>query len=159
MDLVIVEDCELIQTQLLRLVSLHGGINVLGVASDEEGAVSLITASNPDAVLLDLALAPGNGIHVLQRIRQAGCTARILVVTNNTAEVLRRSCEALGISGFYDKSQDVQACMDKLFGWLTASPLDDALPSNLSGKPEAINARLSNSHLLPTAARLQGERP
>ncbi|MCX5724623.1 MAG: response regulator [Nitrospirae bacterium] len=75
MNLVIVEDSELIQTQLLRLVSLHGGINVVGIADDEETAVSLIASSNPDAVLLDLVLEPGSGIHVLERIRKAGCTS------------------------------------------------------------------------------------
>lgn len=130
MKLVIVEDSELIQTQLLRLVSLRGGINVVGIATDEESAVSLIVTSNPDAVLLDLVLAPGNGIKVLERIRKAGCMARVLVVTNNTGDVLRRACEQFGISGFYDKSQDVDACMDQLFSWLT--------PSLLSGSPRPV---------------------
>jgi CheY-like chemotaxis protein len=144
---------------LLRLVALHGGITVQGVAGDEEGAVSLITASNPDAVLLDLALAPGSGIHVLQRIRQAGCTARVLVVTNNTVEVLRRSCEALGISGFYDKSRDVEACMDKLFGWLTPSTADDAPPAISPDKPEQVSGRPTNNPPRPSAVRFQGARP
>jgi len=124
-DLVIVEDSELIQTQLLRLVALRGGIHVVGMVTDEDAAVSLITASNPDAVLLDLALAPGNGIRVLERIRKAGCATRVLVLTNNTGEALRRACEAQGISGFYDKSKDFQECIDHLFSWLTPPPLGD----------------------------------
>jgi DNA-binding NarL/FixJ family response regulator len=98
-NLVIVEDSELIRTQLLRMASLRDGINLVGMAIDEEAAVSLITESNPDAVLLDLALAPGNGIRVLERIRKAGSTARVLIVSNNTAEVLRQACEARGTSG------------------------------------------------------------
>jgi DNA-binding NarL/FixJ family response regulator len=154
MDLVIVEDSELVQTQLLRLVSLHGGIDVVGIAASEEAAVSLVVASNPDAVLLDLTLAPGSGIRVLERIRQAGCTARVLVVTNNAADVLRRSCEALGISGFYDKSRDVPACMDQLFGWL--EPSEDAPQAVLCGKPEAHGSRSMRSDLRPSVGRFQG---
>jgi two-component system sensor histidine kinase/response regulator len=126
MKLVIVEDSELIQTQLLRMVASREGIEVAGVAVDEETAVSLISSTEPDAVLLDLALAPGSGIRVLERIRKAGCTARVLVVTNNAGDVLRQACSALGISGFYDKSSDVQACMEQLFGWLTPGVEDSA---------------------------------
>jgi DNA-binding NarL/FixJ family response regulator len=138
-NIVIVEDSELIQDQLLRMLSLRGGINVVGIATDEEAAVSLIAATHPDAVLLDLVLAPGSGIRVLERIRTAGCTTRVLVVTNNTGEALRQACEALGISGFYDKSNDVQACMDLLFSWLPPSSLDDAPKSVASGKAEPGN--------------------
>ena len=159
MDLVIVEDSELIQTQLLRLVSLHGGIAVVGIAADEETAVSLIASSNPDAVILDLVLAPGNGVRVLERIRKAGCTARVLVVTNNTAEVLRLSCESLGISGFYDKSWEVSACMDQLFGWL-APPLLSDDPQALSlCMPEPDTVPLKSGPPLSSAERLRGGLP
>lgn len=124
MKLVIVEDFDLILTQLLRMVARREEIAVVGIAADEESAVALITTHDPDAVLLDLALAPGSGIRVLERIRQAGCTARVLVLTNNTGSVLRRTCEGFGISGFYDKSLDVPACMERLFGWLPAPSPD-----------------------------------
>lgn len=153
MDLVIVEDSELVQTQLLRLISLRGGVDVVGIAASEEEAVSLIAASNPDAILLDLALAPSGGIHVLERIRQAGCAAHVLVVTNNTSDVLRKSCEALGISGFYDKNRDVPACMDQLFGWL--EPSEDELQAVLPWKSEAGSSRSSHGYPQPSARRLQ----
>lgn len=126
MNLVIVEDSELIRAQLLRLVSLRGGFDVVGMAGGEDDAVAVIGRSKPDVVLLDLALAPGSGIRVLERIRGAGSTARVLVVTNNTGDVLRQACEAQGISGFYDKSRDMQECMDQLFSWLAPSPTGGA---------------------------------
>lgn len=122
MTLVIVEDFDLILTQLLRMVARRHEIVVVGIAADEESAVSLITEHSPDAVLLDLALAPGSGIRVLERIRRAGCSARVLVLTNNMGSILQRTCEEFGISGFYDKSLDVPACMDRLFSWLPAAP-------------------------------------
>lgn len=159
MDLVIVEDSELVQAQLLRLVSLRGGIDVVGIAASEDAAVSLIASSHPDAVLLDLALAPGSGIRVLERIRNAGCAARVLVLTNTTADVLRQACEALGISGFYDKSRDVPACMDQLFGWLAPSPLDGAPQSASFGKPAPDSDRPTGSFPLPSGGRLHGAIP
>ena len=136
MNVVIVEDSELVRTQLLRLLALRAGVNVTGVATTEETAVSLITATNPDAILLDLALAPGSGIRVLERIRNAGCATRVLILTNNTGEILQQACVALGISGFYDKSNQIQACMDLLFSWLTPSSVDDASMSAAYSEPK-----------------------
>lgn len=117
MNLVIVEDSALVLYQLLRLVATQPAIHVAGVAADEETAVSVIGANQPDAILLDLSLVEGTGIDVLKRIRAAGSTARVLVLTNHTAENIRRTCESHGIDGFYDKSHEVPACLDRLFSW------------------------------------------
>ncbi len=121
MNLVIIEDNELVLYQLLRLVSKQPAICVTGMATDEDGAVSVIRVAQPDAVLLDLSLASGSGINVLKRIRVAGSKARVLVLTNHTAEAVRLSCESHGIDGFYDKSREAQICLDRLFSWLPRS--------------------------------------
>ncbi len=118
MNLVIVEDNELVRRQLLRMIASQSGIRVVGIATSEEEAVSAILSARPDAVLLDLSLATGTGVCVLRRIRAAGCTARVLVLTNHTIDLMRQTCESLGIDGFYDKSRDAQACLEHLFSWL-----------------------------------------
>lgn len=118
MNLVIIEDNELVLYQLLRLVGKQPGIRVAGLASEEDAAVKVICLEEPDAVLLDLSLATGSGISVLKRIRAAGCRARVLVLTNHTADIARLSCESHGIEGFYDKSRESQACLEQLFSWL-----------------------------------------
>ena len=120
MNLVIVEDNELVRRQLLRMVASQPGIRVVGIAVSEEEAVSAILTARPDAVLLDMSLATGTGLYVLRRIRAAGCTARVLVLTNHTIDLMRQTCESLGIDGFYDKSRDAQACLEHLVSWLPA---------------------------------------
>lgn len=118
MNLVIVEDNELVLYQLLRLVATQSAINISGVAADEEAAITVITENQPDAVLLDLSLRDGTGIDVLKRMRASGSTARVLVLTNYTSEIVRRACESHGIDGFYDKSHESSACFDQLFSWV-----------------------------------------
>lgn len=120
MNLVIVEDNELVRYQLMRLIARRAEIHVAGVAANEEDAVSVILAAQPDAVLLDLSLASGSGVNVLRRIRAAGSPARVLVLTNHSVDIMRRTCESLGIDGFYDKSHDAQACLEHLYSWLPA---------------------------------------
>ncbi|MBI5108909.1 MAG: response regulator [Rhodocyclales bacterium] len=128
MKLIVVDDSNLIQNQLLRLIAAQPAIEVIGTASSEEEAVALILARQPDALILDLGLSPGSGLHVLQRIRAAGCNTRVLVLTNNTGEAVRAACEAHGVEGFYDKYKEVRPCLDQLFSWLPIAP-EHAAPS------------------------------
>lgn len=114
MNLVIVEDSELVCAQLQRLITALPGIHVIGTAATESAAVERIRMWDPDAVLLDLSLAAGNGLKVLAAIRAAGSRARVLVLTNHADEALRQTCESFGIAGFYDKSEEMYACLDRL---------------------------------------------
>ena len=128
MNVVIVEDSELVRNQLLRMLRQKPGVRVAGIASDEDTAVSIIVSERPDAVLMDLALSVGNGMKVLERVRAAGIECRVLVLTNNISDAFRQVCMKYGISGFYDKSRDVEACLDKLFSWVGAFE-DVAIPA------------------------------
>jgi diguanylate cyclase (GGDEF)-like protein len=126
MKLVIVEDSELIRTQLARLLAQQPRFAVVGTATEEGEAVNLILSTNPDAVLLDLSLAPGSGVQVLKQIRAAGCGARVLILTNNTSDSLRLACEEIGANGFFDKSQEFEACLAQLNEWLPPLPSNEA---------------------------------
>lgn len=118
MNLVIVEDSLLIRAQLQRLLAFLPGIRVVGMASGESEAFDIIQQSNPDVVLLDLFLSPGSGLNVLSRLRQAGNTVRVVVLSNHTSDALRRTCADNGVAGYFDKSYDMARCIDQLQAWL-----------------------------------------
>ncbi len=61
MNVVIIEDSDLIRTQLVRIINGQPRVHVVGVAGEEEAAVQMILALRPDTVLLDLSLSPGSG--------------------------------------------------------------------------------------------------
>ncbi len=134
MKLILVEDSELIRGQLLHLLAREARIQVVGYATEEEAAVALILATAPDAVLLDLSLAPGSGLKVLERIRAGGSGARVLVLTNNTTPKLHEACMELGAAGVFDKSADADKCLAQLFSWLPP------LPENESRRLEALSS-------------------
>ncbi len=122
MNIVIVEDSEMIRDQLLRLVDALPGIHVVATASNEPMAIAQILTWQPEVVLLDLSLSPGNGVNVLEAIRKAGVRSRVLVLTNHASNILRKACEGFGIAGFYDKSHEVYACIDHLNSLAPAFP-------------------------------------
>ena len=134
MNIVLVEDSELIRNHLLEMIATQPRIRVIGVATEEEAAISLILATRPDAVLLDLSLSPGSGVRVLRRIRSSGYAGRVLVLTNNIEPALRNACLSLGVSGFFDKSFEAEQCMQQLFDWLVP------LPANEEARLKAVHS-------------------
>jgi len=125
MNIVIVEDSKLIRTQFVRLLSAESRFKIIGTATEEEEAVNLILSTQPDTVLLDLSLSPGSGVQALRRIREAGCGARVLILTNQTDEALREACEHLGANGYFDKSHEFDACLAQLQSWLPPLPASE----------------------------------
>lgn len=138
MNIIIIEDSELVCSQLIKLLEQQPRFKVIGHAGGEDEAVELILSKSPDVVLLDLALAPGSGIRVLERIRAAACGARVLVLTNHDEKRLAQACLRLGADGLYDKSADLTACLQRLHAWLPP------LPAN---EPQRL-AQLQVTHLL-----------
>ena len=126
MNLVIVEDSEIVRTQLIRIIEQTPRLNLLGVATEEEEAVRLILSRHPDAILLDLALAPGSGVRVLERIRKEGVGARVFVLTNNPSLGLEKICRLQGISGFFDKTRDIEECLETLIDLLPPLPDEES---------------------------------
>ena len=125
MRVIIVEDSELISSQICRVLSQEPRIQIVGISTEESAAIELIHATRPDAVLLDLSLSPGSGIAVLRSMRKANLGSRVFVLTNNTEDTIRSQCEGLGISGFFDKSAAAEACFSKLYELLPPLPEDE----------------------------------
>lgn len=132
MNIVIVEDSELVSSQIRRVLGKEPRIHVIGVAAEETTALELILSTRPDAVLLDLHLSSGSGMAVLRKMREANIGSRVFVLTNATEDAMRQHCEALGISGFYDKSEVADECFNKLCELLPA------LPANEDGRLQAL---------------------
>jgi len=57
------------------------------VAADGEAALQAVTRESPDLVLLDIMMPKMDGLEVCRRIRQAGFTIPILMLTAKTQEI------------------------------------------------------------------------
>lgn len=79
--LVIVDDHPLVRDALVNLLNGTQDIEVVGQTADGRGAVELALATSPDVVLMDLEMPELNGIHATRALREAGCDARVVVLT------------------------------------------------------------------------------
>jgi two-component system KDP operon response regulator KdpE len=93
--LLIVEDSAIVASAL-RVLFEEGGYDV-DVASTVKGAIAVATEHAPDVMLLDLTLPDGNGLTILQRLRDDGRAPRgTIAITGHDDDELRERCISAG---------------------------------------------------------------
>ena len=78
----IAEDHTIVRGGLIALLEDVEGIEVVAEAADGVEAVLKTRASNPDVILMDLAMPRKTGIEAIEDIKQENPGARILVLTS-----------------------------------------------------------------------------
>lgn len=142
LTVVLVEDSVTIRRQILQRLRSVQGLRVVGEAPDEALALALVTATQPDAVLLDLSLAGGgSGLQVLKQLRRQGYAGQVHVLSHQTPEAYRAACVAAGANGFFDKAEELDELLQALGGGAQPVP---ALPL---GRQEFV-VRLDQTALL-----------
>jgi DNA-binding NarL/FixJ family response regulator len=111
----IVDDSRLIREHLVTMIDELTGIEVIGQVGTVTEAINTIQHLNPDVVILDLHLADGSGIDVLNKIKRDGIMeAMVIILTNYTFAGYRRKCLDAGADYFLDKSSEFDQ-IPKLF--------------------------------------------
>src|SRR5512133_1045418 len=83
MKILVVDDEPAVRTALERALALeHYDVEL---ASDGEEALDRLTASPPDAIVLDVAMPRLDGLEVCRRLRQAGDRTPVLMLTARDA--------------------------------------------------------------------------
>lgn len=74
------------------------------VVSDGQQAVDAIKSNQYDLILLDLMMPKLDGFAVLTQVRSLGLTVKVIVLSNLSQQDDIARVTALGVSGFYIKS-------------------------------------------------------
>jgi DNA-binding NarL/FixJ family response regulator len=121
MNVFIVEDSDIVREHMQSMLSAIPGIEVVGYAADESGAIERINALLPDVVTLDISLKPGSGIKVLESIKKNHPEIKVIVLTNYTDEFSANSCKRAGADYFFDKTFQFSRVRSALWSWVNAS--------------------------------------
>ena len=96
----IVDDHLALRVGFAAILAESPGIEVVGEASDNKGAIEACTALSPDVVSMDLRIPGGGGVEATVAIRKRVPTARVLIITTFDAdEDVYRAIQA-GASGY-----------------------------------------------------------
>ena len=99
-SVLIADDQDLVREGLRMLLEAEPDLSVAGEAGDGSQALAQARLLDPDVILMDVRMPQMNGIEATTRLIQAGCRARILVLTTfNLDEYVYHALKA-GASGF-----------------------------------------------------------
>src|SRR5258708_2669902 len=99
-SVLIADDQDLIREGLRMLLEAEPDLTVVGEAGTGGQALAQARALDPDVILMDVRMPQLNGIEATSRLIQAGCRARILMLTTfNLDEYVYHALKA-GASGF-----------------------------------------------------------
>jgi DNA-binding NarL/FixJ family response regulator len=149
MHVLMVDDHLMFLQGLKNLLSVLAPQLRVDTSSNLSHAVQLVQLSAYDLVLLDWHLADGDGEASLRRLRDAGCAARIVVLSGEaSAELILRTIE-LGAAGYIPKSYTSEmmvAALDKVLSgqiFLPAEALRLSATQTQDRRPAATNSLLA----------------
>jgi two-component system, NarL family, response regulator DevR len=118
MKVFIIEDSALMYARISQAVKAIDGMVVSGAASDAQGALSAIRATNPDAIIVDIQLREGSGLDVVKQIKAERPETKTLVLSNSATEPYLHAARVAGADYFLDKSTEFGQLAGILNGWL-----------------------------------------
>lgn len=95
----IADDHAVVRRGLRTFLELQDDIDVVGEASNGQTCVAAAAELAPDVILLDLLMPGVGGVEALGRLRDAGSTARVLVITSFTDPAVSVPAVRAGAAG------------------------------------------------------------
>jgi len=133
---VVVDDSSEWRVKLRALLEIIPGFRIVADAGDGLEAINQTVKLRPDILLLDIGLPGVNGIKAAEIVRMASPGTKIIFVTQEEDEDIRRAALATGAEGYVVKSRAASELMmtigaalqDVLRSDQTPSPLPLAIP-------------------------------
>ena len=103
--ILIVDDHPLVRSGFVQLISDEPDLEVCGEAADEAQALQLVAATTPDLVIIDLSLAGGSGINLIERIKAHYGEVCMLVVSMHDESLFAERVLTAGALGYLNKQE------------------------------------------------------
>lgn len=117
MQILLIEDSPLLRSLLTEALDEIDGVEICGFADTESEALDQLEHKAIDLAIVDIELAQGSGVGVLQALQQHperyGFPKKV-VFTNYSHSAMRQRCQELSIDAFFDKSLE----MDDLVAYI-----------------------------------------
>ena len=112
MDVFIVEDSAAFRQRLIAALEELPGILVVGWAGGEDEATAAIARLRPRFVVLDIRLAEGSGLGVLEAVKRLDPPPIVAVLTNYPEPQYRARCSELGADCFFYKATGLDGLLE-----------------------------------------------
>lgn len=123
---VLCDDVPQLRTLLRYALEEHDDLQVVGEAGDGAAGIELITAEQPDAVVLDLSMPGMDGLQVIPRIREQSPATQIVVFSGYTADRMAEEALGLGAQRYLEKGEDIDTVIETIRAVIAARDAGDA---------------------------------
>lgn len=148
MKIAVIEDHALMRGLLIRACQESMPGSVVSGARDAESGLALCRATQPDVVLLDLALPDRDGLDLLGDLLAASRASKIICITSYTDDVTLHRALHSPLHGFIDKGEEnvdhlATAIETVMAGERYFSPVARRARASLGSDPHAFAKILS----------------
>ena len=109
---VLADDVEEIRFMHRLVLEEDGRVVIVGEAADGIEAVEVVLATQPDVLLLDLALPIMDGLQVIPVVRERSPATQIVIVSGFSAARLAPLAIDLGAVAYLEKGEPLQKVVD-----------------------------------------------
>ena len=110
--ILIVDDREVVRTELRNLFELAGTVTVVGEAEDGWDAVRQAEILRPDIVLMDLEMPGLDGLEATRQIKSHHLAQVVIVFTVYGSEFNRQKAKEAGADAFIVKGTDLYVLLN-----------------------------------------------
>ena len=111
---IIIDDHPLFRKGAADLVNMEGSLEFVGEAASGDEGVALALQQKPDLILLDLNMKGMDGLATLKALREAGCEARVIMLTVSDDETDVVSALRAGADGYLLKDMEPEDIVKEL---------------------------------------------
>jgi DNA-binding NarL/FixJ family response regulator len=118
--ILVVDDNELVRRSIQTLLGSRKGWFVCGEAADGLQAVKEAKSLRPDLIIMDVSMPKMNGLDAARIILREVCESRILIISQNDPDIVRRQTVEANVHGFVAKSSIHGELIETIEGILSA---------------------------------------
>lgn len=112
MKVFLADDHPIFRKGLTRAFDSAEGLELIGTASDGEEALAMLVDNPPDIAVLDIGMPKLDGIEVLEKMRAAGLTTKVIFLTGSEHDAVVYKAMQQGARGYVLKTIDWDDLMD-----------------------------------------------
>jgi len=99
---------------LVEMVTELKNVQVVGQTIDAREAIADIRRLEPDLAILDIRLANGNGIEILEIVKMLRVPPLVIMMTAFPNQQYRRKCMSAGADYFFDKTNEFERVVEEV---------------------------------------------
>ncbi len=110
----IVDDHPVVRRGLAELIGDEPDLEVCGEASDAPDALRQVETKHPDVVVVDISLQAGNGIELIQQIKERDERIKTIVSSMHDESLFAERALRAGAMGYINKQEPTERVIDAI---------------------------------------------